>query len=87
MLSKQDQRGKDGPYPALSPGSTRRVGVEPAGLESQGASQASKSKLLGQDMQHKGFPCVWFGGFRGGGGVMLVLHPAAWKRAGSGTMT
>lgn len=52
-----------------------------------GTSQASKSKTLGQDTQHKGSPCVYFGGFIGGGGVMLAVHPAVWKREGPGAVS
>lgn len=68
---------------------TRRVGVRlPASrTEIPGTSRASKSKLLGQDMQHKGSPCVYFGGFIGGGGVTLAFHPAVWKRAGPGAVS
>lgn len=46
-----------------------------------------KSKVLGQDMQHKGSPCVYFGGFIGGGGVTLAFHPAVWKREGPGAVS
>lgn len=55
--------------------------------QTPGTSQASKSKTLGQDMQHKGSPCVYFGGFIGGGGVMLAAHPAVWKREGPGAVS
>lgn len=68
---------------------TRRVGAGlPAGrTEIPGTSQASKSKPLGQDTQHKGSPCVYFGGFIGGRGVTLAFHPAVWKRTGPGAVS
>lgn len=68
---------------------TRRVGVWlPASrIEIPVTSPSSTSKLLGQDMQHKGSPCVYFGGFIGGGGVTLAFHPAVWKRAGPGAVS
>ena len=68
---------------------TSRVGVGlPASrTEIPGTSWASKSKLLGQDMQDKGCPCVYFGGFIDGGDVTLAFHPAVWKRAGPGAVS
>ena len=68
---------------------TRRVGMGlPASrTEIPGTSQASKSKPLGQDTQHKGSPCVYFGGFIGAGGVTLAFHPAVWKRVEPGAVS
>lgn len=58
---------------------TRRVGVAPPASRTgiPGTSQASKSRVLGQDTLHKGSPCVYFGDFIGGGAVWKRAEPGA----------